>query len=485
MKHLVCVFTGLAVVLFGIGLSEAAPFLTGELEIISPISKSYLFGTDFTVFQEVVGPPLHPAGAVGEATGLLEFVNLGEAGDFSGFTSGHIALIQRGLILFSDKILNAEAAGALAVVIFNSGAGLPDVVLEDSTSIPAVFTTLDVGQELQNLLAQGEVTVFVKVAPVPEPSTWLLLGIGSLGLIGVGYRRRRKAGQDHPLTTDDRSTGVNRCQCFLLTPLCKSTTVNRHFPSEEDTMSKTFRVLVFFLAVMGGSWSSRPADALTLLLEDFNDVTGLTSPTSGRPVANILTTTPTQLPPGTTTTGSTTPQASHNVRRGDNLINSTAPPPGFGNFFMPTSLNNFLVLGDNAGGIGGGATGGTSQLNVPFMMPLPLPIAIITVDWMFQGGNTPVNDSFQVFVDSNELINTTVLGGISGDSFRLPLLPGIHTLSFILNEATGGATNTAAGIDNIRIDAVIPEPSTYLLFAVGLLGLIGRGYRQRKKAVEG
>jgi len=29
---------------------------------------------------------------------------------------------------------------------------------------------------------------------------------------------------------------------------------------------------------------------------------------------------------------------------------------------------------------------------------------------------------------------------------------------------------------------IIPEPSTYLLFTVGLLGLIGIGYRQRKKA---
>ncbi len=37
--------------------------------------------------------------------------------------------------------------------------------------------------------------------------------------------------------------------------------------------------------------------------------------------------------------------------------------------------------------------------------------------------------------------------------------------------------------DNVQLDAtLIPEPSTYLLFAVGILGIIGMSYRQRKKA---
>lgn len=44
-----------------------------------------------------------------------------EAADFAGFPAGDIALIQRGTCSFADKALNAEAAGASAVIIFNQG----------------------------------------------------------------------------------------------------------------------------------------------------------------------------------------------------------------------------------------------------------------------------------------------------------------------------------------------------------------------------
>jgi len=44
-----------------------------------------------------------------------------EAADFAGFPAGNIALIQRGSCNFSVKAINAEAAGASAVIIFNQG----------------------------------------------------------------------------------------------------------------------------------------------------------------------------------------------------------------------------------------------------------------------------------------------------------------------------------------------------------------------------
>ncbi len=42
-----------------------------------------------------------------------------EAADFAGFPAGNIALIQRGTCTFAVKALNAQAAGASAVIIFN------------------------------------------------------------------------------------------------------------------------------------------------------------------------------------------------------------------------------------------------------------------------------------------------------------------------------------------------------------------------------
>ena len=43
------------------------------------------------------------------------------AGDFAGFTAGNIALIQRGWCGYWTKVHNAEAAGAIGVIIFNEG----------------------------------------------------------------------------------------------------------------------------------------------------------------------------------------------------------------------------------------------------------------------------------------------------------------------------------------------------------------------------
>jgi Zn-dependent M28 family amino/carboxypeptidase len=44
-----------------------------------------------------------------------------ETADFAGFPAGNVALVQRGTCNFSVKALNAQAAGASAVVVFNEG----------------------------------------------------------------------------------------------------------------------------------------------------------------------------------------------------------------------------------------------------------------------------------------------------------------------------------------------------------------------------
>ncbi len=74
-----------------------------------------------------------------------------EAADFAGFPAGNIALIQRGTCLFSVKALNAKAAGASAVIIFNQG-NAPDRegLLEGTLGGPSVVDIPVVGASFAN-----------------------------------------------------------------------------------------------------------------------------------------------------------------------------------------------------------------------------------------------------------------------------------------------------------------------------------------------
>jgi Zn-dependent M28 family amino/carboxypeptidase len=60
-----------------------------------------------------------------------------EAADFMGFPAGNIALVQRGTCTFAAKALNAQTAGASAVIIFNQGNTPAREVLLVGTLAPA------------------------------------------------------------------------------------------------------------------------------------------------------------------------------------------------------------------------------------------------------------------------------------------------------------------------------------------------------------
>ncbi|GAA2737002.1 aminopeptidase PaaP [Actinocorallia aurantiaca] len=96
-----------------------------------------------------------------------------EASDFAGFTAGAVALIQRGTCPFYDKAVNAQAAGASAVIIFNEGQegrtdvfggtlGAPDV------SIPVISTSHAIGADLAS---PAGTTVRIKTDTTSETKT--------------------------------------------------------------------------------------------------------------------------------------------------------------------------------------------------------------------------------------------------------------------------------------------------------------------------
>lgn len=139
------------------------------LRQLTPVTAQYETGSPTVtgfgdVTASVVGVDLALAPPRASTSGC-------EAADFTGFPAGSIALVQRGACTFATKALNAEAAGASAVIIFNQGntpereglivgtVGGPNVV-----DIPVVGASFAQGVAL----AQAGSTAAISV---PEPES--------------------------------------------------------------------------------------------------------------------------------------------------------------------------------------------------------------------------------------------------------------------------------------------------------------------------
>jgi hypothetical protein len=148
----------------------------------SPTAQSFQVGTDFNPgpVGGSASAKVQPAGGiVVPATATPSSASGCQAADFAGFVPGNIALIQRGTCTFSQKVANAEAAGASAVVIFNEGnpgrTGLFSGSLSGSETIPVLFTPYSVGTQLLSQYVPGAapvLTVDVKVIDDPNRSDW-------------------------------------------------------------------------------------------------------------------------------------------------------------------------------------------------------------------------------------------------------------------------------------------------------------------------
>jgi Zn-dependent M28 family amino/carboxypeptidase len=131
-------------------------------------TMDYSGSGDVTADVQAIDLTLPPSPEPGSTSGC-------EASDFAGFTAGNIALVQRGTCTFGDKVANAVAAGASAVLIFNEGQpGRTEVLtgtLGGPTSIPAVGLSFAAGQDLATLLQTGAVTIHVTTSTLSETRT--------------------------------------------------------------------------------------------------------------------------------------------------------------------------------------------------------------------------------------------------------------------------------------------------------------------------
>ncbi|HIM38006.1 MAG TPA: M20/M25/M40 family metallo-hydrolase [Dehalococcoidia bacterium] len=107
----------------------------------------------------------------GKASGSLVAIGLAREGDLpQEGLAGKIALIQRGLIQFQEKVDRAAEAGALAAVIYSNIPGNFHGVMSSTPSIPALAISQLDGQTIEELLEAGEVTASVSVKGIFQTS---------------------------------------------------------------------------------------------------------------------------------------------------------------------------------------------------------------------------------------------------------------------------------------------------------------------------
>lgn len=88
--------------------------------------------------------------------GEMVYAGLGRVEDFQRVdVSGKVALIRRGAISFGDKTRNAVAAGAIAVVLFNTESGFLHGKLDTAFDIPVVMIEQRIGEFLVEKINEG------------------------------------------------------------------------------------------------------------------------------------------------------------------------------------------------------------------------------------------------------------------------------------------------------------------------------------------
>ncbi|MCH7484965.1 MAG: M20/M25/M40 family metallo-hydrolase, partial [Chloroflexi bacterium] len=111
---------------------------------------------------EIEAVPLAGSSSATE-TGQLVAAGLGYADDFPAEADGNVVLIERGEITFSSKVANAEAAGAVAAVIYNNEDGPFGGQLSETPGIPVVSIAREDGESLLDLMANETLTATVAV----------------------------------------------------------------------------------------------------------------------------------------------------------------------------------------------------------------------------------------------------------------------------------------------------------------------------------
>jgi Peptidase family M28/PA domain len=154
---------------------------------VSPTAHDYVLNIDWGPGRSTGSTPagalIQPAGGIIiPPTEMTSSTSGCTAADFNGFTAGRVALIQRGGCNFGVKVLNAQAAHASGVIIFNEGnPGRTDLTIGSMVdangnpfiaSVPVAFTTFAVGADLLEQYQTGPApSVSMSVPLIERPNS--------------------------------------------------------------------------------------------------------------------------------------------------------------------------------------------------------------------------------------------------------------------------------------------------------------------------
>ena len=119
----------------------------------APTTTAYTEGTDYALMTySGSGNVTKPVQAVDLNLGGASTSGC-EVSDFAGFTVGNVALVRRGTCTFGTKVVNAQNAGASAVIVMNTSPGaaaFAGTLGSPVGTVPSLGTSYAIGESLAN-----------------------------------------------------------------------------------------------------------------------------------------------------------------------------------------------------------------------------------------------------------------------------------------------------------------------------------------------
>ncbi|MBK7820014.1 MAG: S8 family serine peptidase [Tessaracoccus sp.] len=151
---------------------------------LSEMTFAPVYGTPISAgYQPATGSPAATTAIRGlPVTGLTDPLGCEAGGD----ATGAVAIVSRGTCAFHIKAVNAQNAGASALVIYNNAPGFVSATVEGETpiTIPVVTVSQEDGQAVVAALSSGPLTATVTGNGIdrPNPSAGLVSDFSSWGL---------------------------------------------------------------------------------------------------------------------------------------------------------------------------------------------------------------------------------------------------------------------------------------------------------------